>query len=324
MIRTTAPMLRASASRRCPVCGRPDWCLIAPDGSAAICARIESEHRSGNAGWLHRLSEPATRRPRPASDRPPQGTRAADADLDRVYRAVLVELTLTDRHRQQLVQRGLTDPDLARAGYRSLPSGCRAGIARRLRDVFPDELLLTVPGIIDRDGPHGRYLTLGGAPGLIIPIRTVGGLIVGLVVRPDEPGDGGKYRWISSTPSGPSPTARVHIPASSEPRQRVIVTEGSLKADIASALAPGRTIIGLPGPHVTDEAIAVLRALGAREALLALDSDAATNPHVARAQLDGLLRLRAEGFVEGRVKWAPELGKGLDDLLATLRRRQRS
>lgn len=43
----------------CPICSKSDWCLLAPDGSAAICARISkgSVKRSGNAGWLHILDK---------------------------------------------------------------------------------------------------------------------------------------------------------------------------------------------------------------------------------------------------------------------------
>ena len=51
---------RHRVSRRgpCPVCERPDWCLFAgPDDSpsAAICARVESDKRAGEGGWLHVL-----------------------------------------------------------------------------------------------------------------------------------------------------------------------------------------------------------------------------------------------------------------------------
>ena len=48
-------MLRVNKEHRCPVCGKPDWCLLAKDGSAAICARVEqgSRKRCGDAGWLH-------------------------------------------------------------------------------------------------------------------------------------------------------------------------------------------------------------------------------------------------------------------------------
>jgi len=49
--------LRVNRHRRCPICDKTDWCLIAADGSAAICPRIESNRRAGEAGYLHILKE---------------------------------------------------------------------------------------------------------------------------------------------------------------------------------------------------------------------------------------------------------------------------
>lgn len=49
--------IRVSPSTSCPICGKPDWCLLARDQSAAICARIESSKRCGAAGYLHRLDD---------------------------------------------------------------------------------------------------------------------------------------------------------------------------------------------------------------------------------------------------------------------------
>jgi hypothetical protein len=51
---------RVSRRHHCPICDKPDWCLISgpPDSpDAVICARIESAMRVGNrgSGWLHRL-----------------------------------------------------------------------------------------------------------------------------------------------------------------------------------------------------------------------------------------------------------------------------
>jgi hypothetical protein len=274
----------------------------------------------GTPAWIHRLDG----RPRPITPSLPARStstaRASDQDLDRVYRALLTELSLAPGHREQLERRGLVAVRIARAGYRSLPAACRAGLLRRLRERFSDQLLLATPGVIVRDGPHGRYLTLAGAPGLLIPARSAAGRVVGLIVRPDEPGLGGKYRWISSSGrGGPSPGARVHVPAGVGPFRRVVLTEGALKADVAHALS-GRPIVGMPGPHVTNEAIATLQALSATEVLLALDSDAATISHVARAQYEGLKRLRAAGFLAGLVKWDPKLGKGIDDALLAERK----
>jgi hypothetical protein len=52
-------MKRVTGKDPCPVCGKPDWCLVAPDGSAAICPRIEegSVKKCGDAGYLHILRD---------------------------------------------------------------------------------------------------------------------------------------------------------------------------------------------------------------------------------------------------------------------------
>lgn len=44
----------------CPVCGRGDGCLVAEDGSAALCSRIESGKLCGEpfaGGYLHKLTD---------------------------------------------------------------------------------------------------------------------------------------------------------------------------------------------------------------------------------------------------------------------------
>lgn len=50
---------RVSERHPCLICERPDWCLIARGNppTRAICARVESRFRWGEAGWLHRLQE---------------------------------------------------------------------------------------------------------------------------------------------------------------------------------------------------------------------------------------------------------------------------
>ncbi len=58
-------MRRVNRQRLCPVCEKHDWCLVAEDGSAAICARVSdgSTKRVGDAGWLHQLRPGAIPRP---------------------------------------------------------------------------------------------------------------------------------------------------------------------------------------------------------------------------------------------------------------------
>ena len=54
---------RIGKSEHCPICQRADWCLLTgPEGNptAVICARIESDKRCGDAGWLHTLRDDET------------------------------------------------------------------------------------------------------------------------------------------------------------------------------------------------------------------------------------------------------------------------
>lgn len=55
-------MIRVNKQRLCPICEKPDWCMVAEDKSAAICARVSegATKRVGDAGWLHVLCDPAS------------------------------------------------------------------------------------------------------------------------------------------------------------------------------------------------------------------------------------------------------------------------
>ncbi len=44
---------RVTRSCRCPVCGKDGWCIVDAARGAAICARVESKRRVGDAGWMH-------------------------------------------------------------------------------------------------------------------------------------------------------------------------------------------------------------------------------------------------------------------------------
>ncbi len=53
-MRSTSGWVRVSRQSPCPICGKPDWCTVAADGSAVCCMRAESDRRLRNGGWLHR------------------------------------------------------------------------------------------------------------------------------------------------------------------------------------------------------------------------------------------------------------------------------
>lgn len=58
--------VRVSHNRRCPVCDKTDWCLVAVNGSAAICPRHEqgSVAYIEGSGWLHKFGDDSTPKPR--------------------------------------------------------------------------------------------------------------------------------------------------------------------------------------------------------------------------------------------------------------------
>jgi hypothetical protein len=313
---------RVSANYPCPVCNHCDWCSVSSDGTLAACRRVEAgawktkTDRGGAPVYLHRLDgEPrAPSAPLPApGDLAPQ--RADPDTLHRVYSALLAALPLSTAHRDHLRRRGLPDDVIDRAGYRTLLLPGRARMARELRERFGDQVL-RVPGFIvrQRDGRH--YLTLAGAVGLLVPVRDTAGRVVALQVRRDDTGDGPRYSWVSSTRyGGPGPGTPIHVPLGlTGPCPLVRITEGALKADVASALS-GLPTIGTAGVSSWQPALPILRELGAVTLRLALDADAHDKPAVARALAALAEALAAEGLAVELERW-PAPYKGIDDALA--------
>jgi len=58
--------IRASGCKPCPVCKKKDWCLVAVNGGAAICPRVEqgSVAYIDGSGWLHRFGDDDSPKPR--------------------------------------------------------------------------------------------------------------------------------------------------------------------------------------------------------------------------------------------------------------------
>jgi hypothetical protein len=46
--------IRVSRRTKCPICEHDSWCLIDIARGVAICQRIESDRKIGDAGWMHR------------------------------------------------------------------------------------------------------------------------------------------------------------------------------------------------------------------------------------------------------------------------------
>jgi len=294
----------------CPICGHHDWCSFSSDGVWAVCRRLDSGNghaktdKSGSEYWVYRLEGHTSINQDTIEISTALGTKCADADiLDRVYSSILDTLPLSTIHREQLHKRGLSDFDINLRGYSTMTVGNRKQVVDGLiKEGFIKELP-EVPGfrLIDRNS--GVFT---GAPGLLIPVRNEKTKVVALKVRRDKIGDGPKYLYISSTKyGGPGPGSPVHVPLCSIPTEIVRLTEGELKADIATSLN-GMLTIGLPGVSIWRPVLPILRSLAVKTVRLAFDADARQKPNVARALEIVATSLVKEGFTLEMEVWDAE------------------
>ena len=228
------------------------------------------------------------------------------------YSEMLSLLTLSDRHRDNLHERGLPDAIIERNGYKSMPEteSERRLLASLLRC---DHELHGLPGFYTKDGTW----TLAGANGFLIPVRNKDGLIQGMKIRLDD-NAARKYRWLSSRSSRMENGARsyswIHVTGDTT-QKRAYLTEGPLKGDIASYFANDALFVCLGGVNAHKGLRETLLSLGVTEVMEAMDMDQFTNPQVRQA----IITLRREvqsipGIRYYQCTWNPRF-KGVDDYL---------
>lgn len=264
----------------------------------------------------------------------------------RIYSWIMTKLAKWDmkpEHLEALKKRGLTDEAINRLGYVSFDgrSPKNAMLAKNIQVGFDegkvpglettkfDDLITAVPGVYrDANGiprfPHLR--------GILIPLRDTNGKIVSLKVRRDESPDDNpdipKYLYFNASKKVrqqreqhdgvkyPTANAAVHVPLHDGIQTALTrVTEGELKADIATFLS-GVLTISIPGAGIWKEAIDVLKTLGAQHVLIAFDADHTTNKGVATGMLDLVRACMKAGLKVSIERWAESQGKGIDDVLA--------
>ncbi|RKO65740.1 toprim domain-containing protein [Desulfofundulus salinus] len=312
--------VRVNPSHPCPICGRGDWCGY--NSFIASCMRVsegafkEVILSNGQVAYLHWLEPGMVNLPALMEEDTITAAQTAPVEVrDRVYRDFLKLLYLHPRHRKDLLRRGLTEWEIRRNGYRSVP-GTEApwSVCRRLIRMGHD--LAGIPGFYKARGPHGgTYWTFDRQPGYFIPVRDEKGRIQALQRRMDD-ARGGKYKLFSGHKSrgGCSCGTPAHVarPAKTEDR-RIWITEGPLKADIAGEYL-GAVVVGALSAATWRPVIPVILALGAKEAVIAYDRDLETNPEVGRAYEALKAELKKHGLVVGRAVWNGK--KGIDDALA--------
>ena len=309
----------------CPKCKKKKgWCRRSTDGTKIAC-RFQPEgavhsgtDKNGSPFYIHRLTpEDNAPKPRRKPRSKPAGPDPGLADVDtrhEIYGALIEALSLAEDHRVNLGEgRKFPAGEPERRGYRSLPEGGIRAIVARLVERFGAKTLTQVPGF------HlvGNEVRFSYWPGLLIPVRDERGRIVALQSRRDETReDEPKYPWVSSkSKGGPGPGSPPHVPLGCPESETWRLTEGHLKADLATILS-GIPTIGAPGAMIWAPCVPILKAVGCRVVRLAFDADAITKKEVAGALLACSRTLRSKGFEVELERWDLADGKGIDDLLA--------
>ena len=172
---------------------------------------------------------------------------------DQEIRSILSQLSLTDRHRQMLRQRGLTDSQIEEAGYRSVSKWQKL-------DIPVDNRLSGV----NKLGNRLNNFT----DGILIPIRDENGLYTLLRVNDLSPDTANKYYALSSAkrgvpihlPNGEHPIA-VYLPDKPYQINRIGFTEGLEYKPLLAAKKLGIPIIGVSGGNFANSKEAIKEAI---------------------------------------------------------------
>lgn len=333
---------RTSRRNPCRICEGTSWCCNFEDRT--LCMKIASDRPAKEEGWWHPLPGcewPEYRRDEVAvmPERPVPTERAGLARRNQVYTDLLSYISLSKDHAEHLQgpKRQLSRSQIDLRQYRTLwhyehnaqtQELYAFKIAAELQSKYGD--LHKVPGFGNRDKFSNKPgETIAGAlcltPRVMIPVRSVEGLIEGFQLMDPEPADEDtpKYIWFSGVgDDGAGIGKPLHVSrpvcTSHKPEKNVdiVITEGPLKADIISDQV-GITTVAFQGVKCIDWAAMerTIEVLEPRRILLALDADRHRNEHVAKAHEELCRWCEEHGHAYMVADWAEEDGKGLDDLL---------
>lgn len=317
----------AKARILCPICGKPDWCMVSEDGKLALCQRVSNDHPNKKGGWWHSLSD----EPYQQIEKRKRKEKASLYQLDTIYRSILKVFPLSDKHREDLRNRGLTDQEIFLHGYRTLPIERYKGI-KILEQYFKKEVFETIPGFCKRPGRNGgSYWWIQGGSGILIPVLTLDQHLMtrvsGLQVRLDDPTKNTKYLNLSTEgyEGGTSCGILTHVALPSELKTNDIwITEGTIKANVIMTRlqAPAIGLSGVAGWH---DVLEIIRNIHQKyqiqegNIIIAFDADYKEKEQVFQ-HMSQMYRTLEESLNPDQypiyfATWDINEGKGIDDFI---------
>ncbi len=246
----------------------------------------------------------------------------SDEEIDRTYRAMLDFCTLTNKHKNNLLYRGLSERGINRIGYKSVPVNKIKELVLHLDSLGCG--LIGVAGFYrSSDGRIFANISKN-SEGIIIPIKNDIGQITALQYRLDNPYNDSRYLFFSSgvKNEGCSFKNSTHYELNAQNSESVIVTEGALKANVANCLSylkdkEIRNYVGLVSAttsSVYDELFTVLKKKKIKVIYEAFDMDKLTNENVLKGVKNFTESAKENGFIVNQCTWCSQF-KGIDDYL---------
>lgn len=284
-----------------------------------------------------------------------------------VYKELLDQLELSEKHRKALKKRGLTDAEIDASLFRTYPCIGLKSIADECSTLYESASLWidtkgkaneeerlggAIPGFY-RDEKDGRWTLVERGSPMLSPVVTLDGQIsffetrVNNLPRNATEEQRKKFRRYERLASGgmfcgcgtnglenihhagfaPIPdmiideSGNMTAPEIITP-ETVTLTEGSLKATVASILLGGKPFIAVLGVNNQSQLPAELKYLhehGTKQINLAFDMDYQTNDNVKDSLQKAINSIHEAGMTVNQLTW-PEKYKGVDDWLAARRR----
>lgn len=237
--------------------------------------------------------------------------------IHKIYAALFDELVLTERHRQDLLRRGLPEGIIIANKYRSIPTSkaWEYRIVQKIMKKYSVSDFYGVPGfhLDEQNDWKANFST----PGFLIPVRNFEGKIVGAQIRSDSGTP--KYLAFSSSyrKGGTKSTSSVHcVGRFQDFPKTVYLTEGPLKADIAHYFTgyPFLAVQGVNNQKYIEKTFAKLKALGVQRISECFDMDKRKNVQVQKAVAQIEEKAKKHGFSFSSVAWNSDF-KGIDDYL---------
>lgn len=260
-----------------------------------------------------------------------QNSELADiGEINRTLSMLLEMLKLTESHRKNLRNRGLTDDQIDKLGYKSTPPGylCLQLTERLIQRGY---MVQGIPGFYLNDKGKWTVKFYTKTSGILIPVRGIDGLIQGMQIRLDSPikdkneeadKEGTKYLWLSSSNKHMGVTSGSPVHFVGDPFARTIyVTEGALKGDVAHCLM-NRSFACVAGANNLsrlDPMLSILAHNGTKLIVEAYDMDKYRNEMVAKGAAQIYVMAHKNNMESKRLIWNPNY-KGVDDWQISIKR----